>query len=172
MTSACDHAGCVGAHWPLSPMQAHEKAVIRTAKERAAVVAEAKTWLGTPYHHHARVKGAGVDCANLPAAVYESCGLIPNLAPSYSEQWHKHRDEEIYLSWVTPHAREIDRSSVQPGDFAIWKFGRTFSHGAIIIDPPIVIHSYIGLGVVMADMDEEEELLPRRPVRFFTLWGI
>ena len=29
---------------------------------RAAVVTEAKTWIGTPFHHAARVRGAGVDC--------------------------------------------------------------------------------------------------------------
>jgi cell wall-associated NlpC family hydrolase len=30
---------------------------------RAAVVAEARSWLGTPFHHQGRVKAAGVDCA-------------------------------------------------------------------------------------------------------------
>ena len=30
--------------------------------QRLAVVAEAESWLGTPYHHEARIKGHGVDC--------------------------------------------------------------------------------------------------------------
>lgn len=32
--------------------------------QRAAVVAEARSWIGTPYHNCADVKGAGVDCGN------------------------------------------------------------------------------------------------------------
>jgi hypothetical protein len=37
---------------------------------KRAQVQEALTWLGIPYHHHARVKGVGVDCAQLLCAVY------------------------------------------------------------------------------------------------------
>jgi len=29
---------------------------------RLAVTEEARVWLGTPYHHMGRVKGAGTDC--------------------------------------------------------------------------------------------------------------
>jgi hypothetical protein len=46
---------------------------------RAAVVKEALTWLGTPYHHHARVKGVGVDCARLLCAVYEASACVPHI---------------------------------------------------------------------------------------------
>lgn len=137
---------------------------------REEVVREALTWEGTPYHHHARIKGVGVDCAQLPAAVYEAVGLIPHLNPEYSEQWMMSRDEELYLSYVFPHAVEIERSQVGPGDFAIWKYGRTYSHGAIVIDGPWVIHAVVrARAVVRANMDEEEEL-KRRPARFFTVF--
>lgn len=34
-------------------------------------VAEALTWLGTPYHQQGRVKGVGVDCGTLLCEVYE-----------------------------------------------------------------------------------------------------
>lgn len=137
---------------------------------REDVVREALTWEGTPYHHHARVKGVGVDCAQLPAAVYEAVGIIPHLSPRYSEQWMMSRDEELYLSYVFPYAREITRDEVAPGDFGIWKYGRTFSHGAIVIEPPVVLHAVIsGRAVVRANMDQEEEL-KRRPARFFTVF--
>ena len=33
------------------------------------VVRMARTWLGTPYHHQGRVKGAGVDCGGLVIGV-------------------------------------------------------------------------------------------------------
>lgn len=34
-------------------------------QQRAAVIAEAESWLSTPYHHEARIKGHGVDCAQI-----------------------------------------------------------------------------------------------------------
>lgn len=138
---------------------------------RTAIVAEALTWEGTPYHRRARIKGVGVDCAMFPAEVYQAVGLIPRLDPAYTSDFYLHRDEELYLEWVRPHAREIDRSAVEPGDFAIWRFGRTFSHGAIVLDPPIVMHAVIvGGAVIRGDMDRDEDLR-RRPVLFFSLFG-
>ena len=141
------------------------------AEERAAVVAEAMTWLMTPYHHHARIKGVGVDCANLPAAVYEAVGLIPNVQPDYSPQWYEHRDEELFLAFVTPYATEITRDEIGPGDFAIWKFGRTYAHGGIITAPPLMIHASAPNQIVhLADIDRDDDF-GTRPRRFFTLWG-
>lgn len=32
-------------------------------EERARFVATALSYVGTPYHHHGRLKGIGVDCA-------------------------------------------------------------------------------------------------------------
>lgn len=137
---------------------------------RAAIIAEARSWLGTPYRSHARIKGVGVDCAQLPAAVYEAVGLVPHIAPDYSAQAMMHRDEELYLQWVTPHAREIGRADIDPGDFAIWRFGRTYSHGAIVIDRETVIHAVISAGaVVLADLNRDIDLV-RRPARFFSLF--
>jgi cell wall-associated NlpC family hydrolase len=144
---------------------------VTEAEARTALVAEALSWEATPYHERARIKGVGVDCAQFPAAVYEAVGLIPHIEPDYCAQWMLHRDEERFLAWVLPHAREIGRELLGPGDFGIWKFGRTFSHGAIVIDPPVVIHAVIrGGGVIRGDMDRDIELATRA-ARFFTLFG-
>lgn len=43
---------------------------------RNAIVAEARSWLGTPFHHQAMVKGVGVDCAMLVRAVGETLGVL------------------------------------------------------------------------------------------------
>lgn len=137
---------------------------------RADVVAEALTWLGTPYHPHARVKGAGVDCAQMPIAVYSACGIIPELHPEYARDWHLHRGEELYLEYVERFATEIARGDAGPGDFAIWKFGRTFSHGGILRDYQTVIHSYISVGVTLDNIDQHCELMSRER-RFYSVWG-
>lgn len=142
------------------------------AETRAAIVAEALSWLSTPYHHHGRIKGVGVDCAMLPAEVLEAVGAIPHLEPEYSPQWMLHRDEEKYLEWVRPYAREICREQVQPGDLVMWKFGRTYSHSAIVIDPPTIIHAVQRCqAVVLGNMDHDADLI-NRPALYFSLFGV
>ena len=50
-------------------------------EQREAVVAEARTWIGTPWIHMAAIKGAGVDCAMLLARVYIEVGLVAEFDP-------------------------------------------------------------------------------------------
>ena len=138
-------------------------------QRRQAVVAEALSWVGTPYHHAARVKGAGVDCAMLPAAVYRAAGLIPDLAVGpYPPDWHLHRDAERYLDIVTDHAAEVP-APTGPGDLVLYRWGRCFAHGAIVIAWPEIVHAVIHVGVIRDRGDAGR--LAGRPRRFFTLWG-
>ncbi len=125
----------------------------REQKERAAVVAEAMTWIGTKYHHAARVKGAGVDCGQLPLAVFEAVGLIPPVDPgTYPHDWHMHQDEERYLAIVERFCDRLpDGAQPLPGDLALYRFGRCISHGAIVIEWPVVLHSHIEAGAVVLD---------------------
>lgn len=133
---------------------------------RKQIANEAKSWLGTPYHHQAMAKGAGVDCCMILIAVYHACGLIPKIDPRpYPPDWHLHRDNERYLNWVMKYAHEV--AEPKKGDIAIWKFGRTFSHSAICLDGTEIIHAYIGRGVVLADR-QDAELLDRE-VKFYSL---
>ncbi|WP_018704125.1 NlpC/P60 family protein [Anaeromusa acidaminophila] len=137
--------------------------------QRAAVVAEALTWLNTPYHHMGRVKGAGVDCGMLIAEVFERAGLIPHLDIGYYPMdWHLHRGAERYLCWVSKYANEVQRDPL-PGDIVLHQWGRCISHGAIVIKWPMVIHSYIGQGVVLADGTKEPLAGRQRAIHSF--WG-
>jgi cell wall-associated NlpC family hydrolase len=133
-----------------------------TTAQRDNIVRAAKEWLGTPYHHHAQIKHAGADCAMFPLAVYQECGVLPReyRPPEYSVQWHLHRSEELYLKEIEKFVVEID-APPQPADFIVFQFGRTFSHGAIVVDWPIVIHSYIPHGVLLSDALRDGELLSR-----------
>ncbi len=142
--------------------------------EREKVVAEARRWLRTPYRDCQRVRGAGVDCAQLPAAVYYVVGKILEVPHDhYSPQWHLHHDEERYLAAVRERAREIP-GPPQPGDFALFKVGRCHAHGGIVTRWPFIIHAVSGLGVIESDASREPfarvVLIDREP-RFFTLWG-
>ena len=138
---------------------------------RACVVREAESWIGTPFHHAARIKGAGVDCLMLLAEIYERAGIVPHIDPPfYVPDWHLHRDAERYLEGLAGHAREIAQlphgPGPLPGDIALFRFGRTFSHGAIVTTWPRLIHAYWSIGVVRGDATLHP--LARRPVRFFS----
>lgn len=144
---------------------------------RARVVSVARTWLGTPYHTGGRVKGVGVDCLTLLAEVFAEAGLVPPVEiPYYPGDWHLHRASERYLQGLTKYTHEIE--TPLPGDIALWKFGRCFSHGAIVIKWPIIIHAYVGRECTLEDVSKAKWLLyvgenkggegKPRPVRFFS----
>ena len=136
---------------------------------RQAVAREAMSWMHTPYHHHARIKGVGVDCAQLLCGVFEACNLIPAINTGmYPVDWHMHRSEELFSDWLGKYGiMQPSMSKKQVGDIFLFKFGRTFSHGSILVDENILVHSYVGTGVIMSSFDEEP-LLNRR----FQHWSI
>ena len=139
--------------------------------QRQAVLAAAKDWLGTPFHHEAMVKGTGVDCGMFLIAVYREAGLIPAFTVEhYSYQWHLHRTREWYLEYLRQFGREIPEAEAGPGDVVIWKLGRVFSHAAIILNWPQIIHAVNGQGVVLDNVNCTFGLMGR-PRRFFSPWG-
>lgn len=132
------------------------------------VLDEAKSWLRTPYHPCARVKGVGVDCGMLLIEVYSRSGVCPAFDPgSYRPDWHLHRSEEMYLEYVLQYFDEVPLESVKPGDVLVYRYGRTWSHGAIVVGDDTVIHAYIGLGVITSSTDEQP--LSGRTPRAFTI---
>lgn len=142
-------------------------------EERKAVVSEAMSWLRTPHHNGARLKGVGVDCGQFPLAVYEACGIIPHvIVPPYPSDFHLHNGREWYLEIVKAYGKELDEGKMpEMGDFVIYKIGRVFSHGGIVIEWPNIVHAYVGLGVVLADGNQGH--LGSRLVKekkFFSPW--
>jgi len=112
-----------------------------------------------------RVKGAGVDCAMFPLEVFREAGLIGEVeVPFYPPDWHLHRSEEIYVGIVQRVASEVE--APQPGDFVLYQFGRTWSHGAIVLEWPLLIHAVVQHGVILSDGEKDGMLVGRRK-RFF-----
>jgi cell wall-associated NlpC family hydrolase len=136
---------------------------------RDAVVAEAMTWLGTPWAHRGRVKGAGVDCAQFVIKCYAAAGLIDDFdTGEYPRDWHIHRDEERFLTFVPRFAREIAEADVRRGDLVLCKIGRVFSHGVIVVAWPQGVHAAVNAGqVVLCDLDRDVGLIGG-PRKYFT----
>ena len=111
-----------------------------TIEQREAVVAEALTWIGTPYRGWSCVKGAGVDCGQLLYGVFHNCNLIPeipDLPKDYPLFIGLHRASTEYVDLVLKFFREIPESEVLPGDLVVWRLT------AIIKSwPDYYIHAY------------------------------
>lgn len=132
-------------------------------RERTCV--EALAWLHTPYHHHARILGVGVDCVHHMCAVVEAVGLAPPIDPGWYERtWHLHRSAEIY-------AQELDRwadrtTDPKPGDIVLFRFGRTHSHAGILLPGDEVVHAYnreVNFGAVVVTRLDQAPLAGRDP---------
>ena len=137
---------------------------------REDIVAEALSWIGTPFHDCAGIKGVGTDCANFPYGVVVSLGLGPaRRIPPYSPQVMMHSNAELFVPIVLEYANELPPdSTILPADLVLWKMGRSFSHGAIIIDWPRVVHACSPHGVIRDDALRNPRL-SSKPRRFFRL---
>lgn len=120
---------------------------------RGCVVAEARTWLGTPYHLGARLKGVGCDCYSFIAETMITCGLIRSEdLPIYAGDWWAHITEEQYLRRLMRYATKTfegvgyGNTAVKPGNvLAVRAAGtqsRVFNHGAIVTSWPMGIHAH------------------------------
>ena len=102
-------------------------------------------------------------------AVYEACGLVPHIDPgNYAHDWHLHRGEEGFIGWLERvGAREVQAPA--PGDVALFRYGRAFSHGAVVVDSRhgTMVHSYVGRGVICSLASQEP--LFGRTVQY---WGL
>lgn len=112
------------------------------------------------------MKGAGVDCAFLLIRVYQAAGLVSGVDPRpYPPDWHLHHDEERYLGWITRFCRPVEEAL--PGDLALYRFGRAVSHGAVVINWPILCHAVMGQGVILSDGTQ-----PEWATRFAGFWRL
>lgn len=119
-----------------------------------SAVAEARTWIGTPYVHQSSVKGAGADCLGLLRGVWRALyGVEPEPVPAYSLDWSEPQGEErlwqAALRHLVPKSLEAEAS----GDVLLFRMrsGAVAKHlglAAQIGSEPRFIHAYSRHGVV------------------------
>lgn len=105
-----------------------------------AIVAEAHTWLGTPYVPRALIKGVGVDCGGLLYKNYEPYMPLPPFPQDYSADWALHGDKELYLDWIAPYAVQL--TAPVRGGFSVFHYGTKYAHGAIYCGGGWYIHAW------------------------------
>lgn len=70
-----------------------------TGAFQARILAEARSWIGTPYRHQGSVKGAGTDCLGLLRGIWRAIhGAEPEAVPRYTEDWAEPGRVEVLLA--------------------------------------------------------------------------
>jgi NlpC/P60 family putative phage cell wall peptidase len=117
---------------------------------RNDVVAEARRWLGTPYHHQASACGIGTDCLGLVRGVWRTLhGGEAEAVPAYARDWGEVTGAETMLAAARRHLVECSPRDVAPGDVLIFRYRAhaIAKHVAIMSGPTSMIHAIEGRAV-------------------------
>ena len=117
---------------------------------RTAIVAEARSWIGTHYRHQASLKGVGCDCLGLVRGVWRALlGAEPRPAPPYSRDWAEAAGEETLAQAARAHLIEIAPSEFTPGDVLLFRYRARYpaKHAAIVTAPDTMVHAHDGAAV-------------------------
>ena len=124
--------------------------------DRQKAIDIALTWNQTPYLPGGRIKQGGCDCGTFLLEVFHEAELIPYVDVGYyAHDHHLHSAKQDYLGWVKKYAHQCDKGEYKKGDIILYTIGKCVSHGAIIMDYPVVIHSVLNVGVMMSDISQE-----------------
>lgn len=98
------------------------------------VLKEAREWVGTPFHHQARVKGHGVDCAQLVIGVGQALGLIGEYPREYMKYSRVPRPDYMRQR-LSEFMEPITAAEAVPGDvlWMGWVIGKPM-HTAFLTD--------------------------------------
>ncbi|MFN3744465.1 MAG: NlpC/P60 family protein [Hyphomicrobiaceae bacterium] len=114
---------------------------------RSDIIAEARRWIGTPYHHQASVRGIGTDCLGLVRGVWRALhGREAEIAPPYTRDWAEATGAETMLAAARRHLIERAPHAAEPGDVLIFRF-RAYTvakHVGILTGPAAMIHAAEG----------------------------
>jgi cell wall-associated NlpC family hydrolase len=129
------------------------------------IVEEAISWVGTPYHSGANIKGVGVDCGQILIEIFGNVGVIDKFnVEAYPMDWALHRSEEKYLEFIEKYCDRVEKW--QQGDIVLYKFGRCVSHSGVFIDDKgTIVHALVDVGVIYSNYLEGN--LGRRVYGFY-----
>ena len=123
---------------------------------REAIVTAARSWLGTPYHHQASVKGAGSDCLGLIRGIWrELYGPEPEVMPPYTRDWGDATGSETLLTAACRHlVRLKDVSAAGNGDVLVFRMRDegVAKHAGILTATSRLVHAQEGLGVIEIEL--------------------
>lgn len=119
--------------------------------EPEAIIAEARGWIGTPYHHQASLKGVGCDCIGLIRGIWRGVYGTgdPEAAPAYSADWGDANGSDDLVAAARRHMQEIDIAEAAAGDVLgfRWKRHLPVKHAGVLVAGQLascgrLVHAY------------------------------
>ncbi len=117
---------------------------------RPLILAEARSWVGTPYRHRASLKGHGADCLGLVRGVWRALiGPEPEPLAPYAPDWAEAGRCETLAQTAGRHLQAVPLVDAQPGDVLLFRFRAHLpaKHIAILAEDGRIIHAYDGVNV-------------------------
>lgn len=115
--------------------------------KRSDIIAEAASWIGTPYHHQASLKGAGADCLGLVRGVWRGLyGPEPAPVPAYGQDAND--GAEALLVGLSAHLVR-GAGEPMPGDLLLFRLRENWParHCALLIEDSRFVHAVSGRSV-------------------------
>lgn len=141
--------------------------------ERAAILAEARTWIGTPWFHQGRRKGVAADCIGFVVETLRAAGFDPPgfEYPNYRRTPHGGEFEAMVGRFLDP----IDIADMLPADIVLINWRIAPMHIALvgnylhqdIAAPLSLIHAMLDVGKV-----QEHALAGKWPERICSAWRV
>lgn len=141
---------------------------------RSRILALARGWIGTPYHHQASTRSAGADCIGLVRGIYRALyGREAEALPGYSRDWAEATGSETLLEAARRHLVEVAPRDARPADVLIFRYRPRMvaKHAGILVDTtaPTFIHALEGATVSEVPLNDWWR---RRIVSAFSFPGI
>lgn len=118
--------------------------------DRDRIIAEARSWIGTPYRHQASLKGVGCDCLGLVRGVWRGLySAEPEATPAYAPDWAEATATESLAAAAQRHMQELDPRDFAAGDLLLfrWRAGFPAKHAAIATAADLMVHAHDGASV-------------------------
>ncbi len=104
---------------------------------RKDILIEARSWLKTPFHHQASLKGVGADCGGMVKGVYAAMGAEVSDVPINYARTPANNVIETVLN-----RRATKTNDPKPGDIILFTLLREPQHLGILTESGGVIHAY------------------------------
>ena len=117
----------------------------------AAVVAEARRWIGTPYVDQQTVRGAGCDCLGLVRGVWRAVvGPEPTEVPPYTRDWGETGPVEVMMAGAVEWMVQVPLPEAGAGAVVLFRMrsGAIAKHCGILTGDGTMVHARERLGVI------------------------
>lgn len=109
--------------------------------DHSLIVRQARTWIGTRYHHQGRLKrseacSGGVDCIGLVVGVVDELKIRDHngiLLSKYDSICYSIEPKDLVIS-IASHLTEVSITEMSIGDILLFKFWKEPQHVGILSD--------------------------------------